>query len=164
MNPFDVDPTRLADSLVALVIAFVLALPVAWHRERESRRLGLRTLPLVAVASCSYMLLGSSFAGGDPNALGRVLAGLMTGIGFVGGGAILKSDGAISGTSTAAAIWAMGGLGAAVAVGRIDLAIAITVVTFLTFLLLTPLGERLIGYHAGDERPTGTERRRRRGS
>lgn len=143
MNPFEVDPNRLVDSVLALVTAFALALPLAWHRERESRLLGLRTFPLVAVASCSYMLLGSVIADGDPNALGRALQGLMTGIGFVGGGAILKFGGTIRGTSTAAAIWATGGLGAAVALARLDLAIAIAAITFLTFLLLTPIGEHL---------------------
>lgn len=143
MNPFDVDPTRLVDSVIALVISFGLALPLAWHREQETRLLGLRTFPLVAVASCSYVLVGSTMAGGDPNALSRIIQGLMTGIGFVGGGAILKSGGNIQGTSTAAAIWATGAIGAAVAFGRLDLAIAIAIITFLTFLLLTPLGDRL---------------------
>lgn len=143
MNPFDVDPTRLVDSVIALVISFALALPLAWHREQKTRLLGLRTFPLVAVASCSYMLLGAALAAGDPNALSRILQGLMTGIGFVGGGAILKSGGNIRGTSTAAAIWATGGIGAAVAYGRLDLAIAIAVITFLTFLVLTPLGDRI---------------------
>lgn len=147
MNPFDVDPTRLLDSVIALVISFALALPLAWHREHETRLLGLRTFPLVAVASCSYVLLGSSVAEGDPNALSRIIQGLMTGIGFVGGGAILKSGGNIRGTSTAAAIWATGGIGAAVAYGRIDLAIAIAIITFLTFLILTPLGDHI---HDGD--------------
>ena len=150
MNPFDVDPTRLVDSVIALVISFGLALPLAWHREQKSRLLGLRTFPLVAVASCSYMLLGAVIADGDPNALSRVIQGLMTGIGFVGGGPILKSNGTIRGTSTAAAIWATGGIGAAVALGRIDLAIAIGGITFLTFLVLSPLGEHL---HDDEEEP-----------
>lgn len=143
MNPFDVDPTRLVDSVIALVIAFALALPLAWHRERTTRLLGLRTFPLVAVASCSYVLLGATISAGDPDALSRIIQGLMTGIGFVGGGAILKSGGNIRGTSTAAAIWATGGIGASVAYGRVDLAIAIAVITFLTFVVLTPVGDHI---------------------
>lgn len=143
MNPFDLDHTQLVDSIVALVVSFALALPLAWHREHQTRLLGLRTFPLVAVASCSYVLIGLTLAQGDPQALSRVVQGLMTGIGFVGGGAILKSGDDIRGTSTAAAIWATGAIGAAVAYGRVELAIAIAVITFLTFLVLTPLGDRL---------------------
>lgn len=142
MNPFDLDPTQLLDSVVALVLAFALALPLAWHREWKTRLLGLRTFPLVAVASCSYVLIGLHIADGDAQALSRIIQGLMTGIGFVGGGAILKSGNDVRGTSTAAAIWATGALGAAVAYGRLGLGIAIAAITFLTFLLLTPLSER----------------------
>lgn len=61
------------------------------------------------------------------------------GIGFIGGGAILKSSEQIRGTSTAAAIWATGAIGAAVALDRHELAIAIAVMTFLVFLVLTPV-------------------------
>ena len=50
-NVISIDPVQIG-------IAFVLALPVAWNRERESRTAGLRTFPLVAVASCGYMLVG----------------------------------------------------------------------------------------------------------
>lgn len=126
-----------------LLVALVLALPIAWNRERDTRRLGLRTFPLVSVASCSYALIGISIAEGDPNAAARLLQGLVTGIGFVGGGAILKSGDDVHGTSTAAAIWATGAVGAAVGFGRIDLAIAVAAITFLTFLVLTPLGRQI---------------------
>ncbi len=73
-----------------LMIAFIIALPIGWNREKESRSMGLRTFPLVAIASCGYMLIGSSIVSGDPDALSKLLYGLMTGIGFIGGGAILK--------------------------------------------------------------------------
>lgn len=142
MDLFDLDHTALLDSVVALVIAFTLSLPLAWHREWKTRLLGLRTFPLVAVASCSYVLIGLHIAAGDAQALSRIIQGLMTGIGFVGGGAILKSGDTVRGTSTAAAIWATGALGAAVAYGRMGLAVAIATITFLTFLVLTPLSER----------------------
>ena len=52
-----------------LLIAFIIALPIGWNREKESRSMGLRTFPLVAIASCGYMLIGSSLVGGDPDSL-----------------------------------------------------------------------------------------------
>lgn len=124
---------------LSLLGAFALAMPIAWHRERSTRSLGLRTFPLVAVASCGYALVGLQVAGDDPNALSRLLQGLMTGIGFVGGGAIVKQSDDVQGTATAAAIWATGAVGAATAFDRFALAIAISGIAFLTFLLLTPI-------------------------
>jgi len=147
-----VDLESFWGSMGALLLSFVLALPLAWNRERGRRRMGLRTLPLVAVASCSYVLIGLAIAGDTPDAPGRVIAGVVTGIGFIGGGAILKSDEEVRGASTAAAIWATGALGAAVATGRLELALTIAVLTFLTFLLLTPVREQFM--HSGGQEST----------
>jgi putative Mg2+ transporter-C (MgtC) family protein len=88
-----------------LLAAFLLALPIAWDRERSSRIMGLRAFPLVPVGSCAYILVAQAFIGdGQPNATARIVQGLMSGIGFVGGGAILKSKDHVSGTTSAASI------------------------------------------------------------
>ena len=139
-------------SVRALLVAFGLALPIGWHRERGRRRMGLRTFPLVAMASCGYVLIGASITGESPDSLARLLQGLITGIGFIGGGAILKSKKEVVGASTAAAIWATGAVGAAVALDRFELALSIAGMTFLVFLLLTPLRDRVEQSSAeGDE-------------
>ena len=123
-----------------LSLAFALALPIGWDREREVRSAGLRTFPLVAIASCAYVLLGRDILADDAgDAMARVLYGLMTGIGFIGGGAILKGHGVVLGTATAAAIWSTGALGAAVAFHRYDIAATLTLFTFVTLRLITPL-------------------------
>ncbi len=114
-----------------LLAAFLLALPIAWDRERSSRIMGLRAFPLVAVGSCAYILVGQAFIGGsEPNATARIVQGLMSGIGFVGGGAILKSKDHVSGTTSAASIWVTGALGAAVGFGYWGYAIALSVLNF----------------------------------
>ena len=125
--------------LAELIVAFVLAIPIGWDREQESRSMGLRTFPLVAVASCGYMLIGQSVVGDDPEALSRVIYGLMTGIGFIGGGAILKENGSVRGTATAASIWNTGAVGAAVAFQRFEIAVALALVNFLILRFLEPL-------------------------
>jgi len=123
-----------------LLIAFVIALPIGWNREVETRSMGLRTFPLVAVASCSYMLLGINIMGDtNPDAIARLLTGLMTGIGFIGGGAILKDGGNVHGTATAASIWSTGAAGAAVAFQRYEIAITLSVISFMILALAKPV-------------------------
>ncbi len=76
--------------LTQLGIACVLALLVGWNREsREKRNAGLRTSSLVVIASCGYMILGIQVLS-TKDAEFRVLVGVITGVGFVCGGAILK--------------------------------------------------------------------------
>jgi len=125
-----------------LLAAFVLVLPIGFERER-SRALGLRTFPLVAIGSCAYFLVATHVIGQDsgtshPDAHTRLFQGLMAGIGFVGGGAILKTEQMVRGTATAASIWATGAIGAAVAYDRYGVAIVISFTTFLTLQFLTP--------------------------
>lgn len=127
--------------LLRVMGAYLMALPIGWQRERSSQGLGLRTFPLVAVASCAYMLLALDIADGDARAEARILSGLVTGIGFIGGGAILKmkEEEEIHGTSTAAGIWATGAIGAATAYDRWDLAVIIALITLVTYRLLGSL-------------------------
>lgn len=135
----DLDWTRILSHLLSVTVAYILALPVAWDREKEARSAGLRTFPLVAVASCGYMLLATSIFGSSWEGTSRVIPGLITGIGFIGGGAILKDRGGVRGTATAASIWNTGAIGAAVAFGRYEIALVLSVINFATLRLLTPL-------------------------
>lgn len=135
---FDFSFEVLAYHLSALVVSFLLALPVAWDREQQANMPGLRTFPLVAMSSCAYVLVTTSVVGSSADAQARMLQGLATGIGFVGGGAILKSDDRVSGTATAASIWTMGAMGAAVAHRRIEIALLLAIVTFGTLRWLKP--------------------------
>ncbi len=114
-----------------ILVALVLTLPVAYNRETRSNGAGLRTYPLVAIATCSYTLLALDVLG-DSEALGKFMAGIVTGIGFIGGGAILKSssDSRITGLANAASIWNTGAIGMAVAWQRFEIALLIAVLNF----------------------------------
>ena len=118
-------------NLYHLGIAYLLALPMAFDRERARRGAGLRTFPLVAVAACGYMLVAISVLQ-SANAEARVLQGLITGIGFIGGGAILKDKGSVSGTATAASIWNTGLIGISVAFGHYEIAMVMAAINFVT--------------------------------
>lgn len=134
----DMDWLLVVDHLGHLMVAYALALPIGWDRERAARGAGLRTFPLVAMASCGFALIGISVLSGSV-AHARILYGLMTGIGFIGGGAILKSEGNVKGTTTAAAIWTTGAIGAAVAWQRYEIALVLSLLTFATLRLVAPV-------------------------
>ena len=138
-----IDWAWVLHNLAHVGAAYLLALPVAWDREREARGAGLRTFPLVAVASCGYVLMTHRLFGDSPESQARVLQGLMTGIGFVGGGAILKKGASVRGLATAASIWNTGAVGAAVAFARYEIAIVLSLINFLTLRFLTPLKENM---------------------
>ena len=127
-----------------IVAAYLMALPVGYAGEKEAHSVGVRTFPVVAVASCCYVLIGTSF--GEPHSAdttSRIIQGVVAGIGFVGGGAILKSESHVHGTATAASIWNIAALGAAVALDHYLLAFTLAILNFVTLRWLLPV-KRLI--------------------
>lgn len=132
------DFSRIAEHVVPLSMAYALAFPIGWDRERETRSAGLRTFPLVALAACGFIEATESLFRHSEHAMAYVVEGLMTGMGFIGGGAILRHGASVYGTATAASLWATGAIGAAVGLGSYEVAVTIALVTFLT-LRLSPL-------------------------
>ena len=97
------DSEQALAHLIALAVAYVLALPIGWNREREERSAGLRTFPLVAMAACGFVMIAIEVLGREnPEAQARIMEGLITGMGFIGGGAILRMKESVKGTATAA--------------------------------------------------------------
>ena len=131
------------EDIAKLSIAYILALPVGWYREREAHSVGVRTFPVVAMASCGYLLLATAGNRFSTDAQSRVLQGLVAGIGFIGGGAILKAEGSVHGTATAASIWNTGVVGAAVAMDRYILAAALAALNLIALRVLLPLKLKL---------------------
>lgn len=80
----------------------------------------------------TFVLVAVKVLGAESQSQARILEGLLTGVGFIGGGAILKHGGKASGTATAASLWATGALGAAVGYGLYDIAAIVGLGTFLT--------------------------------
>ena len=139
----DVSGNLLVD-LIKLIVTFALTFPIAYNRERATRIMGLRTYPLVSITVCALLLAAqSTFADGSDSAQARVVQGILTGIGFIGGGAILKRGNRVMGTASAASIWTSGALGITVAYGRYDLALVLSLVTLGILRWLTPLKEMI---------------------
>lgn len=133
-NDFDVMPHAMA-----LAIAYLLALPIGWNREHEERSAGLRTFPLVAIATCGLIQAAETLTADSPEAMARIVEGLITGMGFIGGGAILRRKDSVKGTATAASLWVTGAIGVAVGLGSYDVALMLSVATLVTLWMMSPL-------------------------
>jgi len=117
-------------SLFRLGLALVLIFPIGWNRESAHKTAGLRTHLLVGLGSCLFTLVGIDMAhifGGDA---GRVAAQIVTGIGFLGGGAILRAGFSVRGITTAASIWSTAAVGMACGAGFYPGAVVGSVFTF----------------------------------
>lgn len=146
----DLDWNVIINNALTIGVAYLLALPTAWNRESKARSAGLRTFPLVSTASCGFTLIAASVLP-EADSHARIIQGIITGIGFIGGGAILKSNERVSGTATAASIWATGAIGVSVALHRLEIAILIALFTYITFQLV-PKAKTLV-----DSSQAGTE-------
>jgi putative Mg2+ transporter-C (MgtC) family protein len=141
---FEANAFRPLPHMLALLVAYILALPIGWNREKEERSAGLRTFPLVAVASCGFVQAAESLVTENPEAMARIVEGLITGMGFIGGGAILRMKDSVRGTATAASLWATGAMGTAVGLGSYDVAVMLAVFTMGTMWVLSPLKQSLV--------------------
>jgi putative Mg2+ transporter-C (MgtC) family protein len=120
-----------AEALLALqvVLACVLGGLVGWQREHLGIEAGVRTFAAVSLGACVFGLIYPSDT--------RIAAQIVTGIGFLGAGVIMRGRGHIHGLTTAASLWAVASVGLAVAYGRIVLGVLVTILLFI--LLAVPL-------------------------
>lgn len=142
--------------IVALVVAYLLAIPIGWNREKEDRSAGLRTFPLVAVAACGFSRVGMALFSDNDEAMAGVLQGVVTGIGFIGGGAILQLGKSVRGTATAAGLWATGAIGIAAGAGLYDIAVVLALSTVISFHVLGSL-KKAAGGDASEDKDVGAD-------
>jgi putative Mg2+ transporter-C (MgtC) family protein len=154
---FEANDFALLPHLAALLVAYALAFPIGWNREKEERSAGLRTFPLVAVATCGVVQAAESGIGDNPEAMARIIEGLITGMGFIGGGAILRMKDSVRGTATAASLWITGAIGIAVGLGSYDVAILLSAATVITLWVLSPLKRNGVDQAVPDSAPDGED-------
>ena len=116
--------------LARLALAVVLGGLIGLERETEGKPAGMRTHALVCLGSALFMLISirspEFFPGAKTVDPGRIAAGVVTGIGFLGAGTILRASGSVKGLTTAASIWAVAAIGLAVGVGYYITAVVAT--------------------------------------
>jgi putative Mg2+ transporter-C (MgtC) family protein len=130
------DAGPVGKDLLRILLAYVLALPVAWNREHQGHSAGLRTFPLVSVAAAGYCLIGLEVFPAALDAQSRLMQGLLAGMGFIGGGAILRTRGSVHGTATAASIWCTAAIGVASAYGVYHVALSLSIVSYATLQIM----------------------------
>ncbi len=131
------DVRQTASLVIRMMIAMILGAVIGAQRESLGKPAGLRTHMLVAMGGALFVLAPLQ-SGMDLDGMSRVIQGIVTGIGFIGGGAILKlqEQRAIEGLTTAAGIWITAAVGIAVGLGRWGLAVASTILTWVTLSLI----------------------------
>lgn len=113
------DPAQMARIVFRLAVAALLGGVIGWQRERAGKAAGLRTHMLVSLGAALFIIAPIEF-GMSNDELSRVIQGLVTGIGFLGAGAILKlaDEGRIKGLTSAAGLWLTAAVGVAAGLGR----------------------------------------------
>lgn len=121
--------------VIRIAVSIAVGGLIGIERELEHKPAGLRTIILVCLGSTIFMLLGIQL-GLLGNEIGRILAGAITGIGFLGAGAIIRARGEVHGLTTAATIWLVSGLGLAIGAGYYILAIIASVSVLIVLRIL----------------------------
>ncbi|HSE86647.1 MAG TPA: MgtC/SapB family protein [Candidatus Binatia bacterium] len=131
------DSKQTASLVARLVTAMILGAVIGAQRESSGKPAGLRTHMLVAMGGALFVLAPLE-TGMELDGMSRVIQGIVTGIGFIGGGAILKlqEQRAIEGLTTAAGIWITAAVGIAAGLGRLGLAVAGTILAWITLSLI----------------------------
>lgn len=132
-----------------LILAAVLAAVIGYDREKQNKDAGIRTNVIVAVISCVIMILSVEVAKSSGSLIGvqgdpaRLAAQVVSGIGFLGAGTILKQEDKIEGLTTAASLWGVAGLGLAVGYGLYDISIAATLIIFISLRVAPSVKRRV---------------------
>jgi putative Mg2+ transporter-C (MgtC) family protein len=151
------DARQIVRVVIRLLVAMLLGAIVGIQREQTGKPAGLRTHMLVALGAALFVLapVESGMTSAD---LSRVIQGLATGIGFIGGGAILKlsAEREIQGLTTAAGIWMTAAIGVAVGLGRIVMALLGVLLTWFILAVMGKIEHRISATQAarGDDSET----------
>jgi putative Mg2+ transporter-C (MgtC) family protein len=138
------DSRQLVHAIIRLIAAALLGAVIGYQRERAGKPAGLRTHILVTLGTTVF-ILSCSGVGMTSDGLSRVIQGIITGIGFIGAGSILKlsEERNIKGLTTSAGIWMTAAIGVAVGLGSLGVALLSTLLTLVILALAGPLEHRL---------------------
>jgi len=123
-----------------VLLAGLMGAALGLEREWRGKEAGLRTNTLIAIGAALFAAMSTASAG-DP---GRIAAQVVTGVGFLGAGAIMRTGPNVHGLTTAALIWVNAAIGVAAGFGQLRLAALCTGITLVAMLILVPLDRRFV--------------------
>lgn len=123
-----------AQTVLRIVVATLLGALIGWQRERVHQEAGIRTFAAVALGACVF----GGIAPGDT----RIAAQIVTGIGFLGAGVIMRGRAHVHGLTTAAALWATASVGTVVAYGRLILGAVVAILVLALLAIPTKQWEK----------------------
>ena len=132
------------DPFIRISVALVLGIALGTEREYHGHPAGLKTMALIAVGSCLFTVLGLEPAFGNRVDPTRIAAQIVTGVGFLGAGAILRQGLDVKGLTTAASIWVVASIGMATGFGYYPIAAFTTVLVIVMLLAIRPLEIRFL--------------------
>jgi len=137
---------NIGSMTLRLLLAVALGGIIGIERETSHKPAGLRTNILICVSSAMMMIVAELFSGKDGGGqeVMRVAAGVITGVGFLGAGAIIQARGTVHGLTTASVIWAVAGLGLAVGAGYYLISIVFTAMVVLILVFLRKIDQILL--------------------
>jgi putative Mg2+ transporter-C (MgtC) family protein len=149
------------DVAIRLVVAGAFGMVIGIERELREQAAGLRTHMLVAIGACLFTLV-SAYGFGSSSDPSRVAAQIVTGIGFLGAGAILREGISVRGLTTAASLWVVAAVGMAVGLGLFWMSGVAVAITVLSLWALRPFRRRLrtfgdSSHYEGSPPPTPPE-------
>lgn len=145
-------------SIIKVTIAAILGGLIGLEREWRGHDAGFRTNMLIAMGSCLFTLVsihGFPLEDSAARDTGRVAAGIVTGIGFLGAGALIQTAQRTKGMTTAATIWLVAAIGMTVGVGAYLLAAFTGVLTFVILRFMQPISKSVARHHQGTGEPNG---------
>lgn len=121
--------SEILHEVAKLLLSIFVAGFIGWEREQHDKAAGLKTHILICMGACLFMMVGMKLAPGAE--FTRVIQGIVTGVGFVGAGAIIREGGNVRGVTTAAGIWVIAAIGLAIGLGEYFLAIFAAMLNYL---------------------------------
>jgi putative Mg2+ transporter-C (MgtC) family protein len=118
-----------------LIVAAVLCAVIGWQREKAHKPAGFRTHILIGVGASLFTMISIFLAGGVPS---QIAAGVVSGIGFLGAGAILHRSHVVEGLTTAASVWAVAAIGMSIGAGFYIIGVMATAIVFTVLFLKVP--------------------------
>jgi putative Mg2+ transporter-C (MgtC) family protein len=142
---------------IRLLVAMCLGAVVGIDRERHNRGAGFRTMTLISLGSCGFMLIGHEALAQTGNAnsadISRIIQGLLAGIGFLCAGTVIHGDTRVKGLTTAAAAWCVSCVGVACGFGLFKIAGILSAGMLFTLIVLRSVERRAFGQHDEREGP-----------